>query len=788
MTIPILQTKLTVPVRNLKSISRRRILHRVRDSTDKKLILISAPAGFGKTTVACQIIQDSGLSPAWLSLEKSDDELKRFLLYFTEALKRVFGDFMPDAEELIYSLGPTKLDFISSTIVNEIFSFSENILLVLDDFHLISNPEIVSFMRFLLENRPPNLQMIIITREDPDFPLSKMRAGNEMIEIRAEALRFNHEESEHFFSDTMGIELSPELIKRLETRTEGWISGLQLSAISLRDQADQRGFIEGFTESNVFIMDYLLEEVLENLSGDVVDFLLKTSILENLCGSLCDRLLNVQAGYSQMMLEKLYKSNVFLFELDNERRWYRYHHLFSEMLRQRLISMSERDKSELKNMHERVCLWYRENGFIPQAIRQAILAEDYELTGEMAELEWAKMDMTLQTDSWLELVKQIPERYILNRPVLNTGYAWAKLDTGDFYGVKERLTAALEMYEEYREKKDGPSTSAEIKVSDLEQFEMLPSTIASAWAYYYASTGDEKQSGAYAEKALKEYHGMNFHRRGVINMLLGFSLWRNGELKKAYQKIHEATDDFRRVNQKFAELSVQVVNAELLIELGKMKTAEQLCLDTLERTSESALLKLLNASLYLVLSRISYMKREFEAAQQYLLESKKSGECSSLPDWKHKWYTMNSLIESENGNYDEALSSLKKADELYFPNPIPDVWSIRELKIRNYILKGEYEMAEAISESDEEMADFLKAFSEQGSLKFRKNQDLIEPLTRRELEILKLISRGLSNKQISERLYLALSTVKGYNQNIFAKLHVKSRVMAVNKARELGLL
>lgn len=790
MRMPILKTKLNIPVKRTETVDRVGILRGIKDAEYQKLILISAPAGFGKTTTACQIIEKKNLPVAWFSLDKNDNEVKRFLTYFIEAVRTLKKEFLPEAEQLMISFNSIGKDYLLHTLINEILTVSERFLFVLDDFHLIENSDILFFMKGLLENMPSNMQIIITTREDPDFPLSKMRAKNELYEIRADVLRFDIKESSFFFSDVMGLNLEDTELKSLETQTEGWIAGLQLSAVSLKNHVDKNRFIENFSENHYYIMDYLLEEVLETVDEAIKIFLLKTSVFETLCGSLCDEILDVERGYSQKILEKLCNSNVFLFELDKKRQWFRYHHLFSELLRQKYDLSVENNPSlqaDKRTIHRRACIWYRKNHYPYEAVRHAYLAEDFNLAAEIVELEWAKMDMTLQTDSWLEMLKLIPDEMIQKRPVLNTGYVWAKLDIGDFDGIEERLRRSERLYEKMKERQEKKESDM-VQVSDYEQFENLPATIASAWAYYYAAIGDEKKTGEYAEKALEVHHGMNYHRRGIINIMFGFSLWRSGDLKGAYKKIGEATQDFKRVDEKYSELSVQVVNAEILLELGKLNAAEELCLDSLKKTKGHKLLEMLNASFYLTLCHLSFIKKDKGKAEEYLRKSVEWGKDSALPDWKHNWYTMKSLIETDRGDYVEALNSLKYAEEIYFPNPMPDIWDIRELKIKNYILKGDIGSAEMLAEDREALKGYIERYSEGTSPSNENNNQLIEPLTKRELEILSLISEGLSNKDISERLYLALSTVKGYNQNIFSKLQVKSRGMAVNKARELGII
>ncbi|MGB4975184.1 MAG: LuxR family transcriptional regulator, partial [Anaerolineae bacterium] len=349
MSTPILATKLYFPPPRPKVVPRPRLIERLSDgfSAGHKLTLISAAAGFGKTTLVSEWVaaltpsplpagEGPGVRVAWLSLDARDSDPTRFLAYLVAALQTLFAGIGAGVMAALDSPQPPPIEPLLTILLNEIAAIPADFILVLDDYHTIDSKPVDQALTFLVEHQPPQMRLVIATREDPQFPLARLRARGQMTELRAADLRFTPAEAAEFLNRVMGLNLSAGDIAALETRTEGWIAGLQLAALSMQGQQDTAGFIKSFTGSHHFVLDYLVEEVLGQQTASVQTFLLRTSILDRLCGPLCDAVLGSPSASGQETLEYLERANLFLVPLDNERRWYRYHHLFGDLLRQRL--------------------------------------------------------------------------------------------------------------------------------------------------------------------------------------------------------------------------------------------------------------------------------------------------------------------------------------------------------------------------------------------------------------------------------------------------------------------
>jgi LuxR family maltose regulon positive regulatory protein len=344
MATPLLQTKLYIPPPRPELVPRPRLIERLNAGLHRKLTLVSAPAGFGKTTLVSEWVQalDSASPPnavAWFSLDESDNDLSRFLVYLTGALQTVWTDIGKGVSTALQSPQPLPTEAILSILINEIADLDRRTVLIFDDYHLIETQPIHDALAFLLRRLPPSLHLVITTRVDSPLPLARLRARGQLTELRAADLRFSPFEAGEFLNQVMSLDLSAEDIAALERRTEGWIAGLQLASLalqgpSMRGRKDVSSFIQSFAGSHHYILDYLVEEVLEQQSQSVQTFLLQTAVLDRLTGSLCNGLTGQQDG--QATLEMLEHANLFVIPLDDELRWYRYHHLFSDLLRQRL--------------------------------------------------------------------------------------------------------------------------------------------------------------------------------------------------------------------------------------------------------------------------------------------------------------------------------------------------------------------------------------------------------------------------------------------------------------------
>jgi LuxR family maltose regulon positive regulatory protein len=429
MAAPILLTKLFIPTNRPEIVSRPRLIEQLNHGLHRKLTLISAPAGFGKTTLVTEWLESNGdevsspFSVAWFSLDEGDNDVVRFLTYLISALNRLQGlttQIGSGALQMVQSPQPPPTDAILTELINEIANLQENIVLVLDDGHLIDAQPIHETLIFLIENLPPQLHLVITTREDPPIQISRLRTRGQLNELRALDLQFTLEETAEFLNQIMGLNLSADDIAALESRTEGWIAGLQLAAISMRGREDANQFIQSFTGSNRLVLDYLIDEVLNQQHKDIQTFLLQTSILNRLTGSLCDALTGYEDG--QATLEMLERANLFIIPLDDERRWYRYHHLFADLLKQRL---NQTQADQVPRLHRQAGMWYEEQGFITEALQHIISISDFAWAANL--IEGMGSNKLWKEGDWVSLLHwmgKFPKDVIHSRPELCLLSAW----------------------------------------------------------------------------------------------------------------------------------------------------------------------------------------------------------------------------------------------------------------------------------------------------------------------------------------------------------------------------
>src|SRR5260221_3186980 len=382
MSTPILATKLYIPPPRPKAVLRPRLSERLNEGRPRKLTLISAPAGFGKTTLVSEWVLGCQRPAAWLSLDEGDNDPTRFLTYLVAALQTLAATLGEGVLTILQSPQPPPPASILTALLNDLTTISDDFVLVLDDYHVLDAKPVDHALTFLLDHLPPQMHLVIATREDPPLPLARLRVGGNLTELRVTDFRFAHSEAAEFLNQVMGLTLSAQDIAALATRTEGWIAGLQLAAISMQGHQDTTSFITSFTGSHHFVMDYLVEEILQQQSERVQTFLLRTSILDRLCGPLCDAVVLDPSASGQKTLEYLEHANLFIVPLDHERRWYRYHHLFADLLRQRLhqsIASSPGDaESHVNALHIRASLWYEDHGLEIEAFHHAVAANDLE--------------------------------------------------------------------------------------------------------------------------------------------------------------------------------------------------------------------------------------------------------------------------------------------------------------------------------------------------------------------------------------------------------------------------
>ncbi|HMN61345.1 MAG TPA: hypothetical protein PJ988_13315, partial [Anaerolinea sp.] len=438
------------------------------------MTLISAPAGFGKSTLAAEWIASCGRPAAWLSLDAGDHEPGRFLVYFIHALQLISPDLGSGLLDELQTSGVASIQSVLTGLLNEITAIPQDFILVLDDYHEIDARAVDESLAFLIEHLPPNMHLVLTTREDPSLPLSRLRARNQLIELRAADLRFTPSEAAEFLNLVMDLRLTAEEVAALETRTEGWIAGLQLAALSMRGSQDVQGFIRAFAGDHRFIVDYLVEEVLQHQPAPVRSFLLQTSILERLHGPLCDAVTGQSGGKER--LETLLRGNFFVIPLDDRRQWYRYHHLFAEVLRTYLLA---EQPEQVAKLHRRASLWLEQHGTPGDAIRHALAAGDFSRAADLIERAFPEMSRSRQESVMLTWLKALPEELLRTRPVLCNLYAGSLMQTGVMEGVEAWLQAAerwLTPAPGQSEPPDGLPPG--MFVADPEQFRRLPGGVA----------------------------------------------------------------------------------------------------------------------------------------------------------------------------------------------------------------------------------------------------------------------------------------------------------------------
>ncbi|MFZ0531986.1 MAG: LuxR C-terminal-related transcriptional regulator, partial [Anaerolineales bacterium] len=861
--VDLLRTKLFIPPPRPKVVLRPRLIERLNEGMQCKLTLISAPAGFGKTTLVSEWIASCGRPVAWLSLDEGDNEPARFLTYLIAALQTIASDIGAGVLPMLQSPQPPSSESILTALLNEIVTISDSFLLVLDDFHVIDAKPVENALVFLIEHLPPQMHLVIATREDPPLPLARYRAQGQLTELRTADLRFTPSEAAELLNQVMNLNLSVEDITALETRTEGWIAGLQMAAISMRGLTDTSSFIQSFTGSHHFVLDYLIEEVLHQQPEDIQTFLLRTSILDRMCGSLCDAVLLDPSVPGQETLEYLERTNLFIVPLDNERRWYRYHHLFAELLQQRLqqSASSGNEEGGVAEYHIRASRWYEDNGLEIEAFQHAVAANDIDRAERIIQGKGIPLHFRGAVTAILAWLASLPKTVLDARPSLCVRYATLSLVAGQTTGVEEKLqwaevalATALQGAEPDDKTRDligqiaaSRATLAltryqpEAMITQARRaLEYLPpdslfSRIRAIWTlgFAYQVQGDRAAAGqAYTEAiaisqasgnirmtivatislgAIQElenhlYQAAETFRRGLqlagdhpqpfeneahLGLARIFYEWNNLEAAEQYgQQGLQLAKQYDRVIDRY--ILSEVFLARLQLARGDVagaasmlskteQTARQnnftLRLPEIAAAQVQIMLKQANLpdaaelaqrfELPLSQARVLLARGDSSAAIAVLEAYYQQVEAKNWQDERLKVMVLQAIALCAHGEKEKSAELLDEALVLAEPGGF----------IRLFVDVGA-PMAQLLREAASRgvMPDYigklLSAFDAEkrkgeGKLNLRHAQPLIEPLSQRELKILQLIAQGLSNREIGERLFLALSTVKGYNQKIY---------------------
>ena len=453
MPVQLLSTKLSIPPLRPRLVERSRLIYALNQGLERGFVLISAPAGYGKSTLLSAWLGQVNCPYTWLSLDEGDNQPVRFLTYLIAALRKIEPSLGEDIETALKPSLLPPIENLLTPLINHLASVECHFCLILDDYHVINNLVVHQAVNFLLEHRPESLLLVIATRADPPLPLSRMRAHSQMMELRLKDLRFSTQEISEFLGKVMELSLSEADLSALESSTEGWIVGLQMAGLSLQGRDEASSFIQSFSGENRYVLDFLFEEVFQRQSEEIQNFLLQTSILEQLSGSLCDEV-TLQRN-SQAILDLLERSNLFLIALDEQRKWYRYHHLFSDLLQSRL-KQTLPDRGVL--LHQRASSWYVGEHDLEKAINHALAAMDYELAANLVEQVAHNLDMQNEQAMLTSWVNRLPRDILEKHPWLCVYRAWGYYWTGRREIEEEWLQLAEkslpQIFEENRSEKD----------------------------------------------------------------------------------------------------------------------------------------------------------------------------------------------------------------------------------------------------------------------------------------------------------------------------------------------
>ncbi len=685
----ILATKLYIPPPRPKIVHRPRLIEQLNRGLHGKLTLISAPAGFGKTTLISEWISGFDRPVAWLSMDEGDNDPTRFLVYLIAALQTIEANIGEGVLVALQSPQTPPVESILTTLLNEISLVQENFTLVLDDYHVVDAKPVHEALNFLLEHLPPQMHLAITTREDPDLPLPRLRVRDQLTELRAADLRFTTTEAAGFLKQVMGLNLSTGDIDALGNLTEGWVAGLQLAALSMQGREDISGFIRAFAGHDRYVLDYLGEEVLKRQKEHVRGFLLQTSILARLSGPLCDAVTARDDG--KRILETLERGNLFVVSLDDKRQWYRYHHLFSDVLHTHLL---DEQPDQVPVLHRRASTWYEQNGLPAEAVHHAFAAEDLERVAGLLELEWPVMNKNSQAATWLGWVKVLPDDLVRKRPVLSTAYAWALLQAGELEAGEVRLKDAEQALKAMTEGSDRVGVSSgEMVVVDEVQFRSLSGMIANARAYLAQALGDVPKTLKYAQRALDLLPEGSYIERGIPTVLLGFGQLAKGDLKAAYKSMTDVMASFRKAGDISAAISPTFVLVEIRMAQGRLHEAVSRYEESLQLVMEQGKpVPRGTAELYFGLSGLFSEQGDIESARQLLLNGEELGEQARFPD-QSPLYLAKALLKKAQGDLSGALKLLDKAENLYVRSPIPNLRPVAALKTEVWVRQGKLTQA-----------------------------------------------------------------------------------------------
>jgi LuxR family maltose regulon positive regulatory protein len=756
MDSSILRTKLFIPSVPPGIIHRHHLITRLTAGFEagKVLTLVSAPAGYGKSTLLTEWVTAYKGRVAWLSLDERDNTPLRFWTYLVTALETVSKPLGQGVLEMLESAQDFDPNRFLTALINEVSTLEQPAILVLDDFHVISNLDIHAGMNFLLEHLSPALHLVIATRTDPPLPLSRLRVRGQLTEIRIADLRFDVEEATSFLNDLMNLELTASDIRALEARTEGWIAGLQLAALSMQGREDTQAFIQNFTGGQHFVLEYLIEEVLQRQPVSLQKFLLETSILQRMSAPLCNAV--TDSTESAEVLADLRRRNLFVIPLDGEHYWFRYHHLFAEFLKSHL----KRTRSDtLPALNRRAAQWFKENNDVEDALRHAFAIPDYPYASRLMVDNWRRIYHQGRLNTAVEWLDSLPPDFIRQSPPLGVAYCWTLFVRGDYDRIETYLAEITQTFEQMVGAGQLPTEHPEYNIV-LQQVILLRAVVM-------RHRGDVPTALTEIEQLLPTIEEL---RQTLGNLVadmgytacysqMGYTYVAAGDLERAADYLGRVSPHARRCGNILALAHTTIELARISLLLGRLGQAEKICRDELSLTEQAAYADYPAFCLiHLGLANVLREKKAWDEAEHHLRQGLETAQKSGHAYYLAQGYLIAARLHHAQGKADQVQDDMRKAEQI-------------AESIHNRFL------TDAIAQNWQAL-----------KTKAASSQPLIEPLSEREREVLRLICAGKSNQEIADELFIALDTVKRHANNLYGKLSVKRRAQAILEARRLGLV
>jgi LuxR family maltose regulon positive regulatory protein len=843
--------------------------------------LVSAPAGFGKTTLLTEWLASYRAPTAWVSLDARDSDPSVFWAYVIAAVARAVPGVGGAASDTLLG-APGAFEQVVTALLNDLVGLDGDLAVVLDDYHVIESIEVQESMRFLVDNLPDRVHVVVAARADPPWPLAALRVRGHLLELRAADLRFTSDETAAYLNDSAGLGLDEADLDALEGRTEGWIAALQLAALSLQGREDPSAFIAGFAGDDRFVVDYLVDEVLDRQPPEIRRFLLDTSILTRLSGALCAAVTG--RPDAKATLGRIERSNLFLVELDDRRRWFRYHHLFGDVLRARL---GDEDAEHVADLHRRASDWFETEGDLPEAIRHALAAEGFERAADLVEMGLPALRLSRQDATQRVWLDALPRSVLANRPMLLHGLVGAHLVVGDMQGVESLLDEIDGLLEH--------PPAGGLVVHDRAEFGRLPARNAMHRAGLALLRGDIDATIRHGERAGALAEAGDHMGRGAAAALVGLARWTVGDLDAARSGYEAARAAFVDAEMWADILGVSLGLADMQFALGRLGDAERTLTAGLDVATTHGPLRG-TADMHIGLAEVHLERNELDAAAEHLVASNDLGEAMGLGQHAYRWRVVDARLRSIAGDHAAALELLREAEQLedtdFSPKIRPVAATIARILMASGNLAGagrwaavtgldpgddaeylhEYEhltfarLLVATGRADEAIPllerlataaeaghrtgsaieahallalahnargdtiaalrrietalqqaraeRFVRAILDSGpamipllesairhdraapeatallaSARTRPApaQPLVDPLTTKELDVLRLLRTELTGPEIAAELIVSINTVRTHTKNIFTKLGVTNRRSAVRRADELGL-